>query len=62
MKVKYFIINKDDKEECIVVSREEAIRQQREYYLRFKPNFTYANDEEALRDFLGRNFASIIDG
>lgn len=61
MKVKYFIINKDDKEECIIISREEAIRQQKEYYLHFKPNFGYANDEEALKDFLARNFASIID-
>ena len=61
MKIRYIqpADNKDGFEE-IIVTREEAIRIQREYVNRVRPDFVYENDQQALDDYIAVNWAEII--
>lgn len=63
MKVRY--IQPADNEEGyeeIIVTINEAIRIQREYVSKVRPDFVYADDNEALQDYLTVHWAEIING
>ena len=45
----------------VTVSREEAIRIQKEYVAKSHPHFTYQSDEEALLDYITVHWAWIVD-
>ena len=63
MKVRYIqpADNEDGFEE-IIVSINEAIRIQREYIAKVRPDFVYKDDNEALQDYLTVHWAEIISG
>lgn len=63
MKIRYIqpADNEDGFEE-IIVSREEAIRIQKETVSRIRPDFVYENDQQALDDYITVNWADIIPG
>jgi hypothetical protein len=63
MKVRYIqpADNEDGFEE-IIVSINEAIRLQREYVAKVRPDFVYKDDHEALQDYLTIHWAEIISG
>lgn len=51
--------NEDEVEE-VIVTREEAIKIQREHVAKFRPDFVYKNDEEALLDYICIHWAEEI--
>lgn len=53
--------NKEGYEE-VIVSVKEAIRLQREYVAKVRPDFIYKDDDEALQDYLTVHWANIISG
>lgn len=63
MKVRYIqpADNEDGFEE-VIVSINEAIRIQREYVAKVRPDFVYKDDNEALQDYLTVHWAEIISG
>lgn len=61
MKLKYFVFDKDDNEVEKIVSKREAISLMKAKKKFLNPNFRYENDEDALREFIEKHFASVID-
>lgn len=61
MKLRYFVFDKDDIEVEKIVSKREAISLMKAKKKFLNPNFKYENDEDALRDFIEKYFASIIE-
>jgi hypothetical protein len=63
MKVRYIqpADNEDGFEE-VIVTINEAIRLQREYVAKVRPDFVYKDDEQALQDYLTVHWAEIISG
>jgi hypothetical protein len=61
MKIRYIqpADNEDGFEE-VIVTREEAIKIQREVVAKVRPEFIYKNDEEALLDYIAVNWAEEI--
>jgi hypothetical protein len=51
--------NEDGFEE-VIVTREEAIKIQREHVAKVRPHFVYKNDEEALLDYMCIHWAEEI--
>jgi hypothetical protein len=45
----------------VTVSREEAIRLQRDTVARVRPDFVYESDEQALEDYIVVNWADVIN-
>lgn len=46
--------------EQIIVTREEAIRIQRETAALVRPGFVYESDEQALEDYMAVNWAWVV--
>jgi len=62
MKIKYQQPSPNTNEvEEIILTREEAIRIQREYVAKVRPDFTYKSDEEALEDYITVNWAWVVE-
>ena len=61
MKIRYIqpADNEDGFEE-VIVTREEAIRIQKQIVSRVRPDFTYESDQQALDDYITINWAEII--
>ena len=63
MKVRYIIPSSNEEGfEEVVVSVDEAIRLQREYVAKVRPDFVYKDDEEALQDYIVVHWADLIPG
>ena len=62
MKIKYIqpYPNSSEPEE-VIVTREEAIRIQREHVARVRPDFTYKSDEQALEDYMTIHWAWVVE-
>lgn len=61
MKLKYFVFDKDDNEVEKIVSKREAISLMKAKKKFLNSNFKYENDEDVLREFIEKYFASIIE-
>lgn len=63
MKISYIqpADNEDGFEE-VIVTREEAIRIQKETVSRVRPDFIYESDQQALDDYITIHWAQIISG
>ena len=61
MKIRHiYPVDNDDGFAEVIVTREEAIKIQREYVAKVRPDFIYKNDEEALMDYMTVNWAEEI--
>ena len=61
MKIRYiYPTENEDGFEEVIVTREEAIRIQKEIVSRVRPDFTYESDQQALDDYITVNWAEII--
>lgn len=61
MKIKYFIFDKDDTEVEKIVSKREAISLMKAKKKFLNPNHKYESDEDALKEFIEKHFASVIE-
>jgi hypothetical protein len=61
MKIRHiYPVDNEDGFAEVIVTREEAIKIQRECVAKVRPEFVYKNDEEALMDYMNVNWADEI--